>query len=224
MRVDNKIIGSILIILIVVALLLIWWFGRNEETMQEKKKFKNLSDEFIVEDQKVIQYGKSIKDDEQTYKIMHAFIKERLPQQDIFLEFDLEKDAQKPLTLTDLRDELFDKLYMAIKEKDLDNFTFVFSGEAVKELWGDKTDPEERIQLLKEALSKLNRQGSFQTIRYQMEQDEEDHITDEGIFFIEYDDDYEVAVPFTISLIGDQEEGYFQFDNSVQEIIKHIGK
>lgn len=82
------------------------------------------------------EYGKVLKDDEETYRIMHEFIKARLIKSDIVLELDLDKGTHNGESLSNMRNELFDRLFMAMKEQDLDHFTFVFSGADIHELWG----------------------------------------------------------------------------------------
>ena len=219
----NKRLVVLILLAAAIILLLVWRLGITNDTATVKKEFKNLSEEIEVEDDVVFEYGNTITDVEETYRIMHEFIKARLLEADIFLEFDL-VEGPHAASITELRSELFDRFYMAIKEKDLDHFTFVFSGVAIKELWGEEKDPDQRIKLMNDALSRLQRNEKFEAIRYQFERDEEDLPTDEGILVLEYKDGIEISVPFTMALIGEGVDGYYQLRNSITDILYSLNE
>ena len=112
----NKRMVALILIAAALVVLIVWRLEIQDETTAVKKEFKNLSEEMDVKDDVVFNYGTAIKDDEKTYRIMHEFIKARLLKSDIFLEFDLEEGTHDAASITDLRSELFDRFYMAIKE------------------------------------------------------------------------------------------------------------
>ena len=202
----------ITLILVGIGTFAIWKMKEKITKSQDMSPVEEIED---IENFNEIVAG--LENFEDTFGKMDTFIKERLPISNIFLKFNLIDEDSEP-TNEELRKELFLLLFTALTNQDLNLFTSVVSGDAIKEVWDKEIDVELRIMKMEKVLKNSSRDGKFSTLNYQFEEDQFENMTDKGILNLIYKDGVIVTIPFEIELIGQDDHRYYQFTNSIIEM------
>lgn len=202
----------ITLILVGIGTFAIWKMKEKITKSQDMSPVEEIED---IENFNEIVAG--LENFEDTFGKMDTFIKERLPISNIFLKFNLIDEDSEP-TNDELRKELFLLLFTALTNQDLNLFTSVVSGDAIKEVWDKEIDVELRIMKMEKVLKNSSRDGKFSTLNYQFEEDQFENMTDKGILNLIYKDGVIVTIPFEIELIGQDDHRYYQFTNSIIEM------
>jgi len=212
MRKKTVLISLILVIIAGSIPITLWFIKRDDPNPRILTEVEEIED---VESFKEIVQG--LESIEETYKKMDTFIRERIPASNIFLKFNL-IDEESVSTKDDLRTELFMLYFTALKNQDMNLFTAVVSGEAIKEVWDEEINVELRINKIQKVLKNSSRDGKFSTLRYQFEEDKYKQLTDKGVLYLIYTDGIEIQIPFEVELIGEDEHRYYRFVNSIKEM------
>lgn len=206
-------------ILVVIALLIAgaWMFTKNDNLFSQYKN-KNLMPLETISKSTLNEY----KNDKFEAEKQRDFIIGKM-YTEIFYDELAHEGSHENVPLSILRREPIEKLQVALLDENVDEFLFIFPSESTMEIMSEETDLDKRIELLMDAIQRINRQGQLESISFQLYTDDIENELNEGILYLHYNDSLTVDVPFELEQIGeDTHHLYFKFLTSISKIEQNI--